>query len=211
MSLLGVEPRTENQSKVFEAWQNGTDNLLMTGSAGTGKTFLAIYLGLKEVEAGNADKVIVIRSAVPSRDMGYLPGGIEDKSEIYEEPLFDVCAGLFGRADAYEILRNKRVIEFQTTSFLRGLTFRDSVVIFDEVQNAAKSEINTVFTRIGEGCRLIVCGDGGQADTKTHEMKYIKDVVHKMDCFAHIEFGLDDIVRSGFVRSFLIAKETLGY
>ncbi len=209
MQLKEVQPRTENQARVFNEWLDGY-HLFLSGSAGTGKTFLALALGLQAVESRQFRKVIVIRSAVPARSLGFLPGGLEEKSEIFEEPLVSLCNTLYGRDDAYEVLRDRGIVDFQTTSYLRGVNLDNAVVVFDEVQNATKAEIDTVMTRLGENCRMILCGDGKQSDLHTHEMKFLTAVTQAMGCFRNIQFTTDDIVRSGFVKKYLVAKEKVG-
>jgi len=212
--LRTVEPLTENQKRTFEEYDKG-HNLILSGSAGTGKSFLALYLSLKDLLAPSSyyERVIIIRSAVPSRDLGFVPGTLEEKSKIYQEPYMNIVNELIGRGDAWHFLFNKEIIQFQTTSFLRGLTFRNCIIIFDEFQSATFHEIDTVLTRIGENCRFILCGDYNQNDLNLKKEKSgfedsIK-ILEKIEYMSHIRFGLEDIVRSGFVKSYLIQKEKL--
>jgi phosphate starvation-inducible protein PhoH len=212
--LKGVEPLTENQRKTFEEYEKG-HNLILSGSAGTGKSFLALYLSLKDLLATNSyyERVIIIRSAVPSRDLGFVPGTLEEKSKIYQEPYMNIVNELIGRGDAWHFLFNKEIIQFQTTSFLRGLTFRNCIIIFDEFQSATFHEIDTVLTRIGENCRFLLCGDCNQNDLNMKKEKSgfedIVRILEKIEYISHIRFGLEDIVRSGFVKSYLTQKEKL--
>lgn len=212
-SLKEIRPLTPNQSDTFDSFKAGK-NLLLHGSPGSGKTFLSIYLALDEVLNKNRYKqVVIIRSVVPSRDMGHLPGSVKEKSAVYEEPYKIICDDLFGRGDGYDILKTKKLVNFTTTSFLRGITLDNSIVIVDEVQNMAFHECNTVMTRIGENCKVIFCGDFRQSDFTNHleregVIKFMQ-ILNKMDSFGHIEFTRDDIVRSGLVREYLITKETL--
>lgn len=208
LQISEIYAKTPNQTKAFEAWEEDK-NLVLTGAAGSGKTFLALYLGLCDMEDDAVDKVIVIRSAVPSRDIGFLPGKIDEKTEIYEDPLYDLCATLYNRGDAYEILNAKKCIEFTTTSFLRGITFRNCVVIVDELQNMSYEESRTIITRLGENTKIMFLGDIMQTDFKDKKqsgMDKFVGVLKQMDSFAVINFGIDDIVRSGLVRDFLIAE-----
>ena len=203
--LLPQKPLTASQRYVFEAWQDEQD-VVMSGFSGTGKTFVAMYLAL-----ATGLKVYVVRSAVPTRDMGFMPGNDKEKASYYEGPYVDACRKLFGRGDAYEVLKQKGVIEFVTTSFLRGLTFDNCVVITDEMQNLNFHELDTVITRAGENCRLIFLGDYKQTDFERDRekegLKRFLDILEKIDTFDIIEFGISDIVRSDRVRDYIIAKE----
>lgn len=213
-SLKKIEPLTDNQQKTFEAYEQD-NNLVLSGSAGTGKSFLALYLSLREILKTNSyyNKIIIIRSAVPSRDLGFVPGTLEEKSKIYQDPYMNIVNELIGRGDAWHFLLNKEILEFQTTSFLRGLTFRDCIIIFDEFQSATFHEIDSVLTRVGENCRFILCGDHAQNDLNMKKEKSgFEDVIKilsNINGIQHVQFGLDDIVRSGFVKQYLTQKEKL--
>jgi hypothetical protein len=214
-SLKQVKPLTENQKITFEEYDKG-NHLLLSGSAGSGKSFLALYLSLKELlNAGSYyRKIIIIRSAVPSRDIGFVPGTLEEKSKIYQEPYMNIVNELVQRGDAWHFLLNKEIIEFQTTSFLRGLTFRDCIIVFDEFQSATFHEIDSVLTRVGENCRFILCGDYAQNDLNNKKEKSgFQDAVKilaKLKDVSQVQFTIDDVVRSGFVRQYLIEKEKQG-
>ena len=212
--LRHIQPLTINQQNVFDAYYAGK-NLMLHGYAGTGKTFLSTYLALKEVlENDIYKKVVIIRSVVPSRDMGFLPGTEKQKAEVYEQPYQEICDDLFGRGDGYRILKLKGLVEFTTTSFLRGTTFNDSIIIVDECENMTFSEIDTVMTRIGNNSKIIFSGDYRQTDLhKPHDKTGIKElmaVTRRMDSFDHIEFGIEDIVRSGVVKEYIIQKTEMG-
>jgi phosphate starvation-inducible protein PhoH len=168
-----------------------------------------------EIMNGHTDmnKVVLIRSVVPTRDMGFLPGSVKDKAKVYEAPYQSICNELFGRGDAYEILKGKNTVEFQTTSFVRGITFNNCIVIVDEMQNMTYQELDSVITRIGDNCKIIFCGDFKQTDLlkdseKNGLLNFMK-VLKKMNMFSHIEFTREDIVRSKLVKSYIIAKEEL--
>jgi len=213
-SLCDVKPLTYNQEDTFESWYNG-QNLLLHGVAGTGKTFISLYLALEEILRRNYyKKVIIIRSVVPSRDMGFLPGNAQEKARIYEEPYREICDDLFGRGDGYDILRMKHMVEFTTTSFLRGMTFKDAIVIVDECQNMIMQELDTVITRMGDNSRIVFCGDFRQADLKTDREKSglhtFMTILNDIKSFDRIEFGTDDIVRSGVVKDYILSKLQLG-
>jgi phosphate starvation-inducible protein PhoH len=212
-NLKNVDPLTVNQERTFEAWERG-GHLLLTGTPGTGKSFLTIYLGMQAIfEDKEQSKMIIIRSVVPTRDMGFLPGSNKEKSKVYEAPYCSIFSELFGRGDAYEYLKNKNVVEFMTTSFVRGITINDAIIVVDELQNMTASELHSVFTRIGKNCRVVFAGDIKQNDLNPRkEESGFKDffkVINKLNSFASIEFNRDDIVRSSIVREYIIAREDL--
>jgi len=213
--LKQIKPLTPNQEKAFNSYRQGY-HLMLHGFAGTGKTFCALYLALNEILTGNSiyDKIIIVRSVVPSRDMGFLPGSMKEKAAVYEEPYREICDNLFGRGDGYDILKMKNLIHFTTTSFLRGVTFNKAIVILDESQNLSFQEADTVMTRMGDESRLIVCGDFRQTDlTKPHEKEGITQlmaITRRINTFEHVEFQKEDIVRSGLVRSYIIQKDAMG-
>lgn len=200
--LKTVKPITATQEKVFAS----EAHMLLHGVAGSGKTYVALYLAMMAIKAGDHEKVVIIRSAVPTRDMGFLPGNDKDKAQVYEAPYSEILADLFERGDAYSILKSKGEVEFKTTSFIRGITIRDSVVIVDEIQNMSFQELDSIITRIGPNCRVILCGDYNQADLPgTGVIKFMKIISH-MDSFDFIEFNTEDIVRSGLVKEYILAK-----
>ena len=212
--LRHIQPLTVNQERVFDAYHAG-QNLMLHGYAGTGKTFLSSYLAIKDVLISDIyKKVVIIRSVVPSRDMGFLPGTEKQKAEVYEQPYQEICDDLFGRGDGYRILKIKNLVEFTTTSFLRGTTFNDCIIIVDECNNMTFQEIDTIMTRIGTNSRIIFCGDYRQSDlVKPHDKTGIKElmaVTRRMPSFDHIEFGIEDIVRSGVVKEYIINKTEMG-
>lgn len=189
---------------------------MLHGTAGTGKTFVAIYLALQDIiERKIYDKLVIVRSVVPSRDIGFLPGSHKDKIKVFEAPYQIICGELFDRADAYDMLKNKQQIEFISTSFIRGTTLSNCVVIVDECQNLIWSEILTILTRIGDNCKVILCGDTKQSDlterTGKNDLLKLIAVCRTMDNFAFIQMTVDDIVRSGFVKEFVVACDQLGY
>ncbi len=207
-NLREVTPLTQNQVKAF----NSDKHLVLHGSAGTGKTYVSMYLGFKDIRDGLYNKVVIIRSAVPTRDMGFLPGREDEKARVYEEPYYNIVADIFERGDGYEYLKEKDIISFMTTSFIRGLTMEDSVVIVDECQNMSFHELDSIITRMGNNCRIIFCGDFMQSDLKKGEKDGIRnflEILNRMYHFDCIEFGIDDIVRSDFVKEYLIAKHAL--
>ena len=212
--LKEIQPLTENQGRTFDAYDDGK-NLLIHGFAGTGKTFISLYLALETILTNKTkyDKIIIVRSVVLSRDMGFLLGTIAEKAQVYEEPYKEICDTLFGRGDGYQILKLKNLIHFTTTSFLRGLTFNNAIVIVDEIQNMQFSEIDTVMTRLGDNSKVIFCGDFRQTDFKRDEEKSglfkFMQILGRMSNFEHIEFAQEDIVRSGIVKDYIIKKSKL--
>ena len=185
--LRQVKPLTVNQSRVFEAWDKGY-HLVNHGYAGTGKTFLSVYLALNEILTEERfKKLTIIRSVVPSRDMGFLPGSQKEKAEVYERPYQEICDDLFGRGDGYKLLKLKRLVDFETTSFLRGTTFNDQIIIVDEINNMTFHELDTTMTRVGENCRIIFCGDYRQTDlNRKYEKTGISEFMHITLSLIHI-------------------------
>jgi predicted ribonuclease YlaK len=212
--LKRVDPLTDNQSSAFHAYHKDR-NLILSGSAGTGKTFLSMYLALREVLEGKSPykKVIIIRSIVPTRDIGFLPGDEQEKKEVYMLPYIDICTELFGEKNAFERLFENGQIEFLTTSFIRGTTLNNCVIILDEMQNCVFRELDTVITRVGNNARFIMCGDYYQSDFDKDKDKQgivgFMKIVEAMNSFHHVEFKWADIVRSDFVRDYIVTKETL--
>jgi phosphate starvation-inducible PhoH-like protein len=213
-TLREIRPLTVNQSVAFNSYKEGF-NFVLHGYAGTGKTFISTYLGLNEICSGQSpyEKLIFIRSVVPCRDMGFLPGTEKEKSRVYEEPYREICADLFDTKNAYDILKMQNLVDFTTTSFLRGMTFNNCILLFDEVENFTFQELDTVITRVGKNCRVMVCGDFRQTDLrKSHEKSGILDfmkITNSMRSFQHIEFEKEDIVRSSLVREYIIKKYEL--
>lgn len=209
--LRQIKPLTTTQEEVFqEFFQN--QNLVLHGVAGTGKTFVSLYLALNEILRASAsyDKIIILRSVVPSRDIGFLPGSLKEKTEIYEEPYKIICNELFQRGDGYDNLRQKHVIEFCVTSFLRGLTFNNCIIIVDEMQNMSYQELTTIITRVGDNCRIVFCGDYEQTDLHKEKeregLKHFINIIKEMNEFTFIQFNYHDIVRSPLVKNFIIAE-----
>lgn len=210
-----IQPQTETQEAVFEGYYD-TDALALIGSAGTGKSFCAIYLALLDILDPESpfDKIVILRSTAQSREIGFLPGDLIEKIEPFEEPYRAILDELVGRKDAYDKLKDMGMIEFACTSFLRGITFNNAIVIFDELQNETFHSISTIATRVGKNCKIVFIGDGGQTDiskSKT-DMSGFADfvkVANSMAEFRTYRFTTDDIVRSGFCRSWIVACERL--
>jgi len=204
--LQEIEPLTQNQLVAFDSEKH----MLLHGVAGTGKTFISCYLAFDDMVKGQYEKLILIRSAVPTRDIGFLPGNEKEKSAIYEAPYKDIAVELFQRGDAYEILKTKGIVHFMTTSFIRGVTLRDAVIIIDECQNMTFHELDSIITRVGQNCRVIFCGDFRQSDLNKNGLKDFVRILKAMESFDLIDFEIKDIVRSDFVKSYITAKTDLG-
>jgi phosphate starvation-inducible protein PhoH len=202
--LADIQPLTKNQEIVFSS----TKNLVLSGSAGTGKTFISCYLACQDMSKFRTDQIVIIRSAVPTREMGFLPGNEKEKAHIYEEPYYDIFGEILCRGDAYEVLKKKDVLFFRTSSYTRGITFKNSVIIVDECQNMTMHELDSLITRVGENCRIIFCGDFKQSDLKQNGMhEFLKILTLMTEDFDTIEFTVEDIVRSEFVKRYLKTKE----
>lgn len=208
-----VTPITDTQKAVMDAYKNDM-NMFLHGSAGCGKTFLGMYLALQDVLDSETefDKLIIIRSAVATRDIGFLPGTEEEKMAIYEMPYDAICNELIKYGKSYENMKKLGYIEFMSSSFLRGLTFDHAIVLVDEVQNMCASELHTIMTRIGYNSKIIFSGDLAQADLiKTNRDKSgmgdFMNIIGSLDDFASVKFTSDDIVRSDLVKRYIIAKE----
>lgn len=201
--LKEIEPLTKSQLAVFES----NKHLMLHGCAGTGKTFISLYLALDDLQKEEHDRIVLVRSAVPTREMGFLPGTEDEKSKVYENPYVNIMQELFSRGDnPYGQLKQKGIISFLTTSYIRGTTFNDSVIIVDECQNMTFHELDSIITRVGRNCRIIFCGDFFQADLKNNGLNDFMKIIKAMAEFDFIEFGINDIVRSDFVKSYLVQK-----
>ena len=219
--LLTINPIGENQQKVFDAWAKDK-NLFLTGSAGTGKTFILLHLAFKAVlDKGQPfDKVVLVRSLLPSRDIGFLPGTLEEKSDLYQDPYRILIKYMFEMPSeqGHQILYSKLVeqgsLEFYSTSFLRGQTFDRSIIIVDEASNMIFQELDTIMTRVGQDSKICFAGDMAQSDlrkTNGEQDGYhnFQAILEEMEEFEVVEFGIGDIIRSGLVRSYLIAKTNM--
>ena len=220
--MRDVEPLTENQKLLYESYGKG-QNIVAYGCAGTGKTFITLYNALADVldESTPYEKIYLVRSLVATREIGFLPGSHEDKADIYQIPYKNMVKYMFQMPSDSEFemlygnLKSQETIKFWSTSFLRGTTLDNSIIIVDEFQNLNFHELDSIITRVGENTKICFCGDASQSDLqKTNERNGIVDfmsVLRKMPSFDIIEFGVDDIVRSGLVKEYIIAKMDAGF
>ena len=185
---------------------------MLHGAAGTGKTFISVYKALEEMmnNRSNFEKVVIVRSVVPSREIGHLPGDEKEKTDVYLAPYKAICKDLFNTDQAYERLVEQKNIEFLITSFVRGITIDNAIIVVDECQNMNFQELSSIITRVGEGSRIMFCGDFKQTDlNKKHDQSGLKDfvqIINRMPSFRNIEFDVEDIVRSNLVKEFIVAN-----
>ena len=215
--MVTVTPATDNQQKVFQDYKSGK-NMFLYGAAGTGKTFITLYLALQEVLRNETpyDCVYLVRSAVPTREIGFLPGDEEDKTALFQVPYQNMVKFMFEQPNEqafsilYDRLKNQGSLMFLTTSFLRGITLDNAIVIVDEAQNLNFHELDTIITRVGQDSKIMFCGDIFQTDLqRTSEkegLSHFMKILRGMKSFSTVEFNLGDIVRSGMVKEYLISK-----
>ena len=221
-NLVAIEPVGAAQQKAFAAYSEDK-NLFLTGSAGTGKTFILLHLAFKEVldKSSPYDRVIIVRSLLPSRDIGFLPGTLDEKANLYQDPYRILVRYLFEMPNEqeftqlYDKLVGQGSLEFYSTSFLRGQTFDRSIIIVDEASNLLFQELDTIMTRVGQNSKIMFAGDMTQSDLRKNNGEQdgynnFQVILDSMDEFEVIEFGIGDIIRSGLVRSYLIAKTNMG-
>jgi phosphate starvation-inducible protein PhoH len=214
LDLDDISPITDNQKTFFDNYKSDKSQVLL-GYPGTGKTFMALYKAFEDITDSKSEyqRIVIVRSAVPTRDVGFLPGTLAEKGEVYELPYKSICTELFGRGDAYEILKKNRTIEFITTSFIRGLTLDRAIIIVDEFQNMTAHEADSVITRVGNYSKIILCGDILQRDLTRGSERNIESLLNVLrgmeNTFDFTEFTEDDIVRSGLVGDYIRTKHKL--
>lgn len=213
LDIKHVTPLTVNQEITFRNFIK--KHMFLHGSAGTGKSFIASYLALREIFSQSTPykKLVIVRSTVQGRDMGHIPGKPSEKHAPFEQPYHRICGELIGRGDAYTVLKQKGLIEFISTSFIRGITLDDCIVLVDECQNMNHMEMHSIMTRVGKNCKIIFAGDIRQTDlNKRKELSGISDfikIIKYMNSFFFVEFTEDDIVRSDVCKEYIIAKNRL--
>tara|TARA_A200000159_G_scaffold161992_1_gene184940 strand:+ start:1245 stop:2003 length:759 start_codon:yes stop_codon:yes gene_type:complete len=220
--LIDIEPLTDNQKKLFDSYAEGK-HLVAYGAAGTGKTFITLYNALADVldDRTPYEKIYLVRSLVSTREIGFLPGDHDDKASLYQIPYKNMVKYMFQMPTdpdfemLYGNLKQQETISFWSTSFIRGTTLDNCIVIVDEFQNLNFHELDSIVTRVGENSKIMFCGDATQTDLiKTNEKNGIIDFMKILGCmpsFDTIEFGINDIVRSGIVKEYLVAKMELGF
>lgn len=215
LQIKNISPLTKNQRLAFESY-NSEKNMLLLGCAGTGKSFLSVYLALEEILNDHKSpfkSLVIFRSAVQGREIGHLPGKVSDKLEPYKSIYRSICSELFNRGDAYSILETKKIINFEPTSFLRGMTYDNCVMLVDECQNMTMQELNTIMTRVGKNSKIIFSGDIRQIDlNKRNDLSGLADfikILNKMKSFHMINFTPEDICRSELVKDYIMTRMKL--
>ena len=206
LRLVDIQPKTDNQTKVFQSKKN----CVLHGAAGTGKTLISSYLGYKGVLYKEYSHMLYIRSTVPVRNQGFLPGNVIEKAEEYEKPYIEIAMELFERGDAYESLKHSQAVKFSSTSYLRGLNLNNAFIVVDECQNMTFQELDTIMTRIGPDSRIFFLGDYYQKDEKNTGIREFYDILRAMNEFDFINFTIDDVVRSAIVKNYLRTKYEKG-
>ena len=210
--LKNIQPKTKNQRLFFDLYNQQSTAMLLHGVAGTGKTFISMYKALEEVLDPTTDfeRLVVVRSAVPSRDIGHLPGDEKEKTEVYTLPYVEICDDLLNHIQPFLRLQEQKTVHFLITSFVRGITLDNSVIIVDECQNMTDMELNSIMTRIGKNSKIIFCGDFRQTDlNKKNDMSGLQKfiaIANMMPSFKTVEFSVNDIVRSKLVKEYILAR-----
>jgi phosphate starvation-inducible PhoH-like protein/PhoH-like ATPase len=212
-NMRDIKPITDSQIEAYEQWDRGR-NLILSGAAGSGKTFIALYLALQELIKNRKKRLVILRSVVPTRDIGFLPGTQEEKEAAYLTPYIGVISEIFkNNPTLFTSFLKNGTIEFLTTSYIRGITLKDAIVVVDEFQNCNFHELDSIITRIGKGSRVIFSGDYYQSDFTNRKEKegigeFLK-IIESLKHFKKIEFTWKDCVRSGMVRDYLMTKEKM--
>lgn len=212
-----VRPMTANQEIAFNHWYASYErHLALLGSAGTGKSFLAIAMGILDVMDPQTPqkKMIIVRSLAQGRQIGALPGSLEEKQGPTFSIYNTIFADLFGRSDTLANMVLAEVVQLVDTSHIRGATWNNAIVVVDEITSMNDHEVDTVMTRIGEDSRVIICGDQKQSDLVTsankadkHNYQKFLTTIERMPSIDIVKFTFDDIVRSGFVKDWIIASD----
>lgn len=208
-TLYPFKPLTDNQ-KLYVAQYNEGHNLLVKGYPGTGKTSMAISLGLESVKKGDASSVLILRNNQAVDDLGHRPGSVEDKMAAYSAPYNPIVEHLFNYKTNIEYLAENGYIKFDGIAFLRGTTIDNTVIVVDEIQNMTFQQLDTVITRVGHNSRIIFCGDSGQTDASRSGWEKFTEILNKMPSFRTVDMNsVDDIIRGGTVKEYILAKHSL--
>ncbi len=214
--LKQIKPITAPLREMCDAFIDQQKNLVAYGYAGTGKSLMSIYLAISEIldKQSNVDKLIIVRSSVPSRDIGFLPGTEEEKLAVYERPYHDIFAELFGRKSTFNDMKEANIVQFLSSSFIRGLTWDNAIIFVDEFQNMTLSELDGIITRVGRNSKIILAGDVQYQQDLSGKKEQsggsqLLKIASAMKQFKVINFTIDDIVRSGFVKSWITARDQL--
>ena len=207
LDLMRLKPLNAAQGRVLKS----DKNMVIYGAAGTGKSLLAVYKAMRAIELDQVDKLIIVRSAVPTREVGFLPGSLDEKVKVYEMPYEEIFTFLYDNNQAYRLFKNKhKQVEFMTSSYLRGITLEDCHIIVDEFQNMTFHELDSIITRLGENCKISFCGDAKQSDLKGSGLDRFLHILRSMpNYFDLVEFEVKHIVRSGIVKEYLTVKQEL--
>lgn len=219
--LIKYQPITKTQEKLFETFEEFPNkSMFLYGSPGTGKTFLATYLALQQIldNTTGFDKILYIRNPVQTgENIGFTPGTPEEKISLYEQPYASIFEEMFGWENSWQNCKKLGIVEFCIPNFLRGTTFKNTIVIVDECQSMSFHTINTIVTRIGQDSKIILCGDESQNDLIGNKYKNYEissgfnktlNIVKKItQHFSIIEFKTNDVIRSELVKDWIINSE----
>ena len=219
--LVEMKGVTKNQIEVFKQYKSGK-NLFLYGPAGTGKTFVILYNAIQEVldPKINYNCIYIVRSLMPTRELRFYPSDEQDKSSLYQVPYDNMLRFMFKLPAEdqfgilYEELKRQDNVAFLSTSFLRGITLDNAIILVDECQNLNFHELDTIMTRVGQDSKIMFSGDFDQTDLREDKEKaglgqFLK-IINEMKEFYSCEFDIGDIVRSGLVRSYIIQKYNTG-
>jgi phosphate starvation-inducible PhoH-like protein len=200
-----IYPKTFNQVKYLDAIE---ENPLTfgVGPAGTGKTYLAVAVAVKELKKGEVKKIILTRPVVEAGEsLGFLPGDLKEKVDPYLIPLYDALYEMLG-LESTQTLIEKGIIEIAPLAYMRGRTLENAFIILDEAQNTTTSQMKMFLTRLGFGSKMIVTGDPSQVDLKHNVRSGLREalsILRNIEDIKIIEFERLDVVRHPLVQNIL--------